>query len=170
MKILSRRSFLKWSCVMWALTRLFPAHAGKQPSRQASDATLAAWLDTLIPADETPSATQLGIDRMMLAVARKDPDYRIVLDFGCSWLDQQARAQGAVDFAALDTTGREAIAARAAAAGEAPEYYFFVSTRDEAFGFYYRQPESWPGLGYRGPPQPLGYMNYVRKPARRSDG
>lgn len=169
MKILSRRSFLKWSAVMWALTRLFPVHAGKQLSTQVPDSTLVAWLDTLIPADETPSATQLGVDRIMLAAERKDPDYRIVLDFGRNWLDEQARLQGAADFAALGTTGREAIAARAAAAGEAPEYYFFLSTRDEAFAFYYRQPESWPGLGYRGPPQPLGHMDYARKPANGSD-
>lgn len=80
MKILSRRSFLKWSTAMLALTRLFPVYAGKQSSSQVPDATLVAWLDTLIPADETPSATQLGVDRMMLARERKDPDYRIVLE------------------------------------------------------------------------------------------
>lgn len=65
---------------MLALTRLFPVYAGKQSSSQVPDATLVAWLDTLIPADETPSATQLGVDRMMLARERKDPDYRIVLE------------------------------------------------------------------------------------------
>jgi len=166
----SRRSFLKWPAVMWALTRLFPVHASEQVTSQVTDATLGAWLDTLIPADETPSATQLGVDRMMLAVERRDPDYRIVLDFGRKWLDKQARAQGAADFAALDATDRGAIAARAAAAGDSPEYYFFLSTRDEAFAFYYQQPESWPGLGYGGPPQPLGYMDYMRKPTNTVDG
>lgn len=65
---------------MLALTRLFPVYAGKQSSSQVPDATLVAWLDSLIPADETPSATQLGVDRMMLARERKDPDYRIVLE------------------------------------------------------------------------------------------
>lgn len=167
----SRRGFLRWSTVMWALTRLFPVRAAKLPPNPDTDATLAAWLDTLIPADETPSATQLGVDRMMLAAERNNPDYRIVLDFGREWLSAQARARGAADFAALDTAGREAVAAQAAAAGEeAPEYHFFLSTRHEAFAFYYQQPESWPGTGYRGPPQPLGHMDYTRKPDHGSDG
>lgn len=160
----SRRGFLKWSTVLWALARLFPAGAASQ-SKPVEDKTLAAWLDTLIPADETPSATQLGVDRMMLDAARNDPDYQVVLRFGRKWLDAQARARGAADFAALDPVAREAVAAQAAAAGkEAAEYYFFQATQHEAFGFYYTQPGSWPGLGYRGPPQPLGYMDYTRKP------
>ena len=168
---LSRRSFLKWSTVVWALTRLFPVRAAELPPNPAFDATLGAWLDTLIPADETPSATQLGVDRMMLAAERNDPDYRIVLEFGRKWLGVQARARGAADFAALDTTGREAVASQAAAAGEeAPEYHFFLSTRQEAFAFYYQQPESWSGLGYRGPPQPLGHMDYARKPGSGING
>jgi hypothetical protein len=166
----SRRGFLRWSTVVWALTRLFPVRAAVPAVNPASDPTLGAWLDTLIPADETPSATQLGVDRMMLAAERNDPDYRIVLDFGRKWLDAQARTRGATDFADLDTAGREAVAARAAAAGDAPEYHFFLSTRQEAFAFYYVQPESWPGLGYRGPPQPLGHMDYARKPGHGIDG
>jgi len=165
----SRRGFLKWSTVVWALTRLLPVHAARPPAKPSFDATLGAWLDTLIPADETPSATQLGVDRMMLAAARNDSDYRIVLDFGRKWLDAQARSRGATEFAALDVAGREAIAARAAGAGEAPEYYFYLSTREEAFAFYYAQPESWPGMGYRGPPQPLGHMDYARKPGHGID-
>lgn len=167
---LSRRDFLKWPIVMWVLARWFPARAATSPAQQAPAATLGAWLDTLIPADETPSATQLGVDRMMLAAAANDPDYRIVLDFGRKWLDVQAQARGAKDFAALDTAAREAVAARAAGAGEAPEYYFYISTREEAFKFYYSQPESWPGMGYRGPPQPLGHMDYTRKPGHGIDG
>jgi hypothetical protein len=108
---------------------------------------------------------------MMLDAARNDPDYQVVLGFGRKWLDAQARARGAADFAALDPGGREAVAAQAAAAGkEAPEYYFFQATQHEALGFYYTQPGSWPGLGYRGPPQPLGYMDYTRKSGDGVDG
>jgi hypothetical protein len=166
----SRRGFLKWSTVVWALSRLFPVRAATPAVNPASDATLGAWLDTLIPADETPSATQLGVDRMMLAAERNDPDYRIVLEFGRKWLDAQARARGAVDFAALDEAGREAVATLAAGAGDAPEYYFYLSTREEAFAFYYARPGSWQGMGYRGPPQPLGHMDYTRKPGHGSNG
>lgn len=165
----TRRGFLKWSTVLWALTRWLPVAAASQ-SKPVEDKTLAAWLDTLIPADETPSATQLGVDRMMLDVARNDPDYQVVLGFGRKWLDAQARARGAADFAALDPAAREVVVAQAAAAGkEAPEYYFFQATQHEALGFYYTQPGSWPGLGYRGPPQPLGYMDYTRKPGGGGD-
>ena len=168
---LSRRGLLKWSTVVWGLSRLFPVRAASTVVKPVSGATLGAWLDTLIPADETPSATQLGVDRMMLAAARTDPDYRIVLDFGRKWLDAQARSRGVRDFAALDMAGREAIITLAAGAGEdAPEYHFFLSMRQEAFAFYYARPESWPGLGYRGPPQPLGHMDYTQKPGHSLDG
>ncbi len=165
----TRRHFLKWSTVWWLLARVIPARAARPTPipTPATGGTLGAWLDTLIPADATPSATQLGVDKLLLAAARDDRDYRVLLTFGRIWLDSEARKRGASDFAALDVDAREAVAARAEAArpGSA-ERRFFEITRQDAFTHYYHQPESWPGLGYAGPPQPLGYLDYTRPPAR----
>jgi hypothetical protein len=129
--------------------------------------TLGAWLDTLIPADETPSATQLGVDKLLITSARADGDYLALLTFGRIWLDLQARQHGVAGFAALDADAREAVAARAAGARPgSTQRRFFDITLQDALTCYYQQPASWPGLGYTGPPQPLGYMDYTRAPER----
>ena len=163
----TRRRFLQWSTVWCLLSRVIPVRASRPAPTPSAVDTLGAWLDTLIPADETPSATQLGVDKMLLAAASADGDYLSLLNFGRIWLDLQARQHGASGFAALDADAREAVAARAAGArpGSAQRRFFEV-TRQDAFTYYYQQPGSWPGLGYSGPPQPLGYPDYTRAPER----
>ena len=152
---------------MGLLARL-PAHARQQTSAQPSSETLKAYLDTLIPADETPSASQLGVDQWMLAKGRKDEGYQLALVVGTTWLDEQARERGARDFASLDLSARETVVARAAEAdSESVENLFFEITRTDAFLHYYAQPESWRGItGYQGPPQPQGYTDYYLPPQK----
>ena len=164
----TRRRFLQWSTFCWLLSRVIPARASRPaPTPPAGDA-LGAWLDTLIPADETPSATQLGVDKLLIAAASADEDYRDLLTFGRIWLELQARQFGASGFAALGADAREAVAARAAGARPGTtQRRFFDVTRQDAFTYYYQQPGSWPGLGYSGPPQPLGYPDYTRAPERQ---
>jgi hypothetical protein len=164
---LTRRRFLKWSMIWASLGRTTSwAAEARKPAAEPGD-TLGAWLDTLIPADQTPSATQLGIDKALLATAADDSDYRALLTFGRLWLDLQARKRGLPGFASLGPEEREAVAAHAAKARPGSgERRFFEITRAYAFTRYYQHPASWPGLGYRGPPQPLGYMDYSAAPKR----
>jgi hypothetical protein len=164
---ISRRLLLKYSVAMGLLTRLLPAHAQKtsgQPSRE----TLKEYLDILIPADETPSASQLGVDREMLAKGRKDADYQLALVVGMDWLDEQARERGTRDFVSLDPAAREAVVAVAAEAdSESVENLFFEITCMDAFLYYYAKPESWRDLdAFQGPPQPVGYSDYYLPPHR----
>ena len=163
----TRRRFLKWSTIWWMFSRVISVRAASPASTPATGYTLGAWLDTLIPADETPSATQLGVDRLLIVAASDNRDYRTLLAFGQIWLDSQARLRGAPDFAALDAGGREAVATQAAGAraGSALRRFFDV-TRQDTITRYYQQPGSWPGLGYSGPPQPLGHPDYTRSPER----
>lgn len=163
----TRRRFLQWSTAWWSLSRVIPVRASRPAPTPSAGDTLGAWLDTLIPADETPNATQLGVDKLLIAAARSDGDYLALLTFGRIWLDLQARQHGVSGFAALDANAREAVAARAA--GSRPgstQRRFFDATLQDALTYYYQQPASWPGLGYTGPPQPLGYMDYTRAPER----
>jgi hypothetical protein len=162
----SRRQLLKYSLLAALFGRLLPVRAARQESMPAMETTLRVWLDILIPADETPSASQLGVDRILLGKGREDDSYRQGLAYGVTWLDRQARALGKQDFLSLDDSERLAIAKRAAAAGlDTPQGQFFAVTRADAFRYYYARPEGWRGLaGYRGPPQPLGYMKYYRPP------
>ena len=76
--------------------------------------TLRAYLDTLIPADESPSATQLGVTEQMLSRMEANPRSRQFITQGCAWLDAQAKQYGAAHFAALSDAQREQVVSLAA--------------------------------------------------------
>lgn len=172
---LSRRLFLKFflgaavltDAVLLFKSRIFagPVPLPSHPYRE----TLVSFLDTLIPADETPSATQAGVADMIQSRADKDERYRQFLEQGCAWLDDQARHTGAASFGALKQPARDKIVGRAELepAGTLPRK-FFEQTTEVCFYLYYSRPESWKGLGYNGPPQPRGFMNYTQAPKARA--
>jgi hypothetical protein len=156
------------------LSRALPAAAGPltgvaptEPSAPA-ESTLAAYVDVLIPADETPNGTSLGVDRQLLIVAKALPDYQRLLDLGLAWLNSHARASFGRDFPELREGQQEAVVGQAAAAGHSTlPRVFFERTRADAYSHYYSRPESWRGIvDFRGPPQPLGFMDYARPPRR----
>ena len=127
-----------------------------------------AYLDTLVPADETPSATILGVDKQILAKAATLPEYTHLIQQGCRWLDTQAFQYKMRDFPALQERARIAVVEQAAAARpRSLPRVFFEATRSDAFFYYYGHPESWPGLGFQGPPQPHGYLDYTQSPANK---
>jgi hypothetical protein len=162
----ARRRFFIGSALACVLSRVAPSRAASPPSAALADATLRAYVDVLLPADETPSGTALGVDRHLLLVARKQRSYQRLLDLGLDWLNRQARAEYGRDFPRLDDGERETVVHRAAAAGyNTLPRVFFQQTRADAFTHYYGRPESWRGIEqYRGPPQPLGFMDYTRPP------
>ncbi len=123
--------------------------------------TLSSYLDTLIPQDLMPSATQVGVPEHIIRGAKRDNRYRRLLKEGCRWLDTMAGREGAANFFSLDEGGRIKIVALAEAGekGSLP-YGFFFQTRYDAYHFYYGNPKSWKGLGYHGPPQPEGFPDY----------
>ncbi len=129
--------------------------------------TLGAFLRTLIPADETPSALQAGVKEKIIAKAAADSRYETMLRKGCQWLDLKARNIGKNDFYELSDGERELVVARAASGekGSIP-YLFFASMRYDAFYYYYADPVTWKSLNYQGPPQPKGFRDYVLPPRR----
>jgi hypothetical protein len=170
---LTRRQLLIGSALGWILSRVLPSRAtmltlpvtSSWPSQPIAS-TLAAYVDVLIPADVTPSATALDVDKQLLAVASGQQDYQTLLELGLDWLNRRAREQYGGHFPELDEGSREAVVAQAAAAGyNTLPRVFFERTRADAFFHYYGRPESWPGItGYSGPPQPLGFLDYTRPP------
>lgn len=99
--------------------------------------SLPAFLDTLLPEDNSPSATQLGVDLRLVAMTRGRRKRRLLLK-GCLWLDLQAGQRYGRKFHELDAAGREAIVASAAtAAQDALQRTFFMVFRADAFGLYY---------------------------------
>ena len=171
---LNRRRLLRLSVLggvlvgAWALCRrLFWPTPARSPEYQ----TFAAYLDTLIPEDETPSATQVGVVEKILAKSTAEDPYQQLIKKGCAWLDAQAGQYDAVHFSALSEAQREAIV-RLAADGQADRLplRFFRQTQQDAFFYYYAHPQSWPSLGYTGPPQPQGFLDYTHPPRKPQYG
>lgn len=157
-KLLSLASLLKWS------PRLFAA-----PSIQDFESTLAAFLDTLMPADEAPSATELNVDHMLLQKAGGDARYTRLLLNGCLWLENTALREFQSPFAELDESQRARIvAAMEQASSRSLANVFFANVQKDLFELYYSQPASWQGLGIDRPPQPMGYLDYQKPPAATS--
>lgn len=137
------------------------------PGRGNSITALGPFLDVLLPPDSvSPGATQLGVDRAITARFRRNPRLGNLVTLGCGWLDQQARVAGGADFATLAPLQQESIvAAAAASASPSLPLVFFNTLRDLAWLHYYTQAESWAGLHYAGPPQPVGFPGHDQAPA-----
>ena len=172
---LNRRRLLRLSVLggvvvgAWAVCRrlFWPARA-RLLERSPEYQTFAAYLDTLIPEDETPSARQVGVVEKILAKSAAQRPYKQLIQKGCTWLDEQAgRQYDAASFAALSEAQRDAIV-RLAADGQADilPLRFFRQTQQDVFFYYYAHPQSWPGLGYTGPPQPQGFLDYTHPPRK----
>ncbi|MEO6696463.1 MAG: gluconate 2-dehydrogenase subunit 3 family protein [Gammaproteobacteria bacterium] len=170
---LPRRQFLKLTLgaalVAWSgylVQRiLWPSPLGKDELH-----SLAYFLDTLIPADQTPSATALDVDKKIAAAASLDHRLRRLIKTGCAWIDAQAEDHyGVENFSALSETERDHIVALAAAEKmETLPRVFFERLRQDAFSHYYAQPAAWIGLPYAGPPQPKGHLDFYLPPRTSS--
>jgi hypothetical protein len=92
-----------------------------------------------------------------------------VIALGCAWLDQQATARGAEEFAQLDEADRISIVT---AAEQSPSrslpYVFFAAMRQMAWREYYAQPAAWQGMADAHPPQPRGFPGHDGRPAEPS--
>lgn len=128
-----------------------------------------AFLDTLLPEYDSPSATQLGADRQLLNYAATVDNYLRLLQLGCQWLDQQALSTGNKTFAQLSPEIREDIVRAAEASPEnSVQRLFFERVKSDIFRFYYTNPASWPAIGFNGPIQPIGFPDFATEPKVRS--
>jgi hypothetical protein len=163
----TRRFLLKLFAALGVMLaqRISLAEQIERNSRVASLRALGPLVDTLLPEDTTPSATQLGVDRALIDQALADPKLAGLLIGGCAWLDKAARERGAEEFAGLDQTAREAVltAAEQSPKRSLPEAFFGV-IRHHAFRHYYAKPASWRGLGFAGPPQHRGFPDHAKSP------
>ncbi len=132
-------------------------------SRQAD---LRAWVDTLLPAEpDFPGGLALGVAERIAATIAREPAYAKLARETWIWLDARIRETGDVAFAELAESRRHDLVALAAASapGSTPRT-FFQATLDDALFHAYADPRAWEGLGYAGPPQPIGFPDHASAP------
>lgn len=170
---LQRRTFLKLFSLASLSLASQKGHATVigMPSRFSLNVeTINNYLDTLIPADETPSASQLGVTDQLLQQAHKNRSYANMLKQGCDWLDQQAQRHKLQNFNLASELLRVSIVSLAEkSASHSLAYRFYATTRHQAFFHYYAHPNSQLCLNGAGPPQPLGYIDYDKPPKHTSE-
>jgi hypothetical protein len=134
-------------------------------NQSGSLSALPALLDTLIPEDISPAASQLNVGPELIRKAKQESGFERLLILGCTWLNEQARNQHQQLFEDLDEALRIAIVetAEQAPVRSLPRV-FFNAVRHFAFGIYYAHPETWVSLGYSGPPQPVGFPDHAKPP------
>lgn len=166
--IMKRRQFLTLGLQSLPLLTMGAAFSAQPASLTLPHSTLLALIDTLIPADETPSASGLGLDRQLMRHAETVENYMALLALGCQWLDNQAQASHRLAFAHLTASQRTSIVTLAenSAAGSIPRQ-LFEHVRVDLFTFYYSHPAILPSLGLRGAPQPFGYPDYASAPKKK---
>ena len=164
-----RREFLKIGAA--AIPAVLPASISAAVSFRASAAirkhrleSLVPYLDTLLPGENTPSASQLSLHEHLVDHALDVPNYVELLSLGCYWLNGQAGA--GTNFAALDEAARvRLITLMEHSTPGTIERQFFDRTLSDTMQFYYAHPRTWKALGFAGPPQPVGFPDYRQPPA-----
>lgn len=170
-----RREFIKRglesAVLLYCAVELPTAYATQpKPLRGGLD-VLPAFVDTLIPADSTPSATQLGLDQALTHHAQAIENYTRLLELGCEWLASTSTTLHHSSFERLKPSQREAIVTLAETSPEnSIPRMFFERVRFDLMGLYYSSPASWEGLGISSPPQPNGYPDFTQSPRNRGRG
>ena len=136
-----------------------------KPAPTIHKQTLSSYLDVLIPADSTPSASTLEVDLRILEKTIGHKSFNKLLAEGTRWLNTEAHRIAGKRFIDLSNNQKQQIIIKAekSPSNSLPNV-FFRATLDEAYYFYYARPESWQGLGISRPPQPHGYLNHHSSP------
>jgi hypothetical protein len=107
----------------------------------------------------------LNVDRDLIGMSGQNPDLDRLLVLGCAWLNEQAKKRGQQVFEDLDEAARTTIVQIAEQSSERSlPRVFFNAVQHYTFGLYYAHSEAWASLGYPGPPQPAGFLDFAEPP------
>ena len=127
---------------------------------------LTAYVDTLLPGDDgLPAASVFNIPQKVISLTEGHENYRRLVQWGCHWLETSAQNLHQKAFAESVEEDRVALIEHLER-GQAQswEWLFFDLTRRQSVQIYYAEPTVWAALGYPGPPQPAGFLDFDRPP------
>ena len=175
--LLDRRRFLGLPLAVGAVALpaiadaipLVPPAAAPPSLLAAEIQVLGAYVDTLLPAEgASPSALELDVHRKMADYAARHRGYLALLQQGTRWLHHSAKRATGSGFVDLSPARRTHFVRMAELAEPKSNLRrFFEISRRDAFRRFYAEPRAWADLGYPGPPQPLGFMDFAQPPAGR---
>jgi len=157
LKLIAHSSWLALILGKWVSAQPAPAQFPSQ--------ALQLLVDTLVPADESPGAVELGLHIDIEAGIRRRASYQELLVSGVVWFDRESEQRYQATFSQLSATARELLLTVAEKSPRASaQHRLFNVLRSDVMRRYYTRAEAWTLLGYQGPPQPLGFANYNKSP------
>jgi len=152
-------------------SNLFVSGVGQAQARPIADieAGMRALVDTIVPADESPGAVALGVDRMLFSRIRKNANYLKVITETFDALDKMAVQQSDLSFAKLDLAQRSSIISRVLnSRKQFPEASRQIGAlRTQVLTEFYASGLAFTMLDYH-PPSQGGYPDYARIPVDAS--
>jgi len=136
---------------------------GSRVLKQPELTSLPAYLDTLLPAGQSPSASALDIHYYLAHHALGIPNYVELLKIGCRWLDGSVRGESRF-YQLADVQRVQLVQHLDQSPPGTNQKLFFQRTLSDAMGFYYAHPASWQSLKFDGPPQPRGFPDAALPP------
>lgn len=131
--------------------------------------TLDAFVDTVIPRDETPGALDAGVADAVLATVQSQPEVARLLETGLDALERASRAQYGRPFASASTEDRQALLQVLGEGREPPGWGsegplvgpFWNVARGLIVRLFYGSPVGWAEVGFPGPSVDRGGYRYT---------
>ena len=139
--------------------------SGKAAALQVSTTDISTIVDTFVPRDRTPSASDLRIHYRLLELASGISNYPELLDQGMVWINNISKRLHSGVFRDLSPKLRDEVLRLAFSqpAGTLPQV-FVSRTRNDTMALYYVDQRARTGLGLDGPIQPGGYPDHDKPP------
>ncbi len=135
--------------------------------------TLDAFVNTMIPRDETPGALDAGVADAVMASVQSQPELTRLLETGLEALDRASRAHCGRPFASASTEDRQALL-RVLAEGRDPPGWgpggplvgrFWNVARGLIVRLFYASPAGWAEISFPGPSVDRGgYRHTIVRP------
>jgi Gluconate 2-dehydrogenase subunit 3 len=134
---------------------------GAEATEEHLTRSVAALADVMFPGDGLPKASDLGIDRRVLAMGELEG----AIAHAVAWLDTHAAREGVENFLGLDEAHKLAALDAAFASQEAGLQPAILALRFHLGTAYYATPAVKSAFAYTGPPQPQGFPDFQERPA-----